>query len=848
MKAEYSIQTCRELEKFFQNQKILRAFRVQRYDPGTELTYEIQGVIPAGTARLKLEVEEFVGGGFAGQVYRVKVKEIKSLKGQVEGISSGLSYAMKIFIPPSGFAKFFRNIIYAAGFQGPFSLQVNPDAVRAGALWQKFIRRGAKLSLGSEDAVVDILATFIDSSLGSCGELSEWIDGRLWRLEADDNLDARKKWKPGDPDDALGSPEFRAKRTLMKRLVQLMHEMGAVELARQYEWWTCKSQPNVLKRTAYDPDPARGHVAVDFRAGLALHLFLPMSPVDFKLIVKGIARGSLVQFDRGNRDRLRSFEEAHPGAFTGMDEGFEELTKTEKRYRESLPDIPHHHLKLLFRPRLWSSILKSSIQSWEVRNIVDEDTAKKLPERKFLTIWLYLLGLLPFLGNFIRKLCGQKDIRRHYGRILTRFPYFRRAVKARIAETLIRWHRAGRVDEWRAQRLAEHPSRFFSHLPLSILPAKMHRFFSDRRFFLRSLDNIFARPLRLYFKPEAREKWLQETVSQGEKSGMLTRTEAAHINSQIKEPFIQKYLKSLAVHVCTVPVTQIVSVAVALIYIRLHPELSWQQASLHAGIILGLFQVTPVSPGSLVRGLYVTALVLREKNFKDYNIAFFLSFFKYIGYLAFPIQMAYRYPDLARFMAGHWATGAVHIVPVFGERGALLEHAVFDLFYNFPLNVRRRIRERRELRSALKPRGWHVPLCALGGALLLASVDMIHYKLIGQIPRFGDIWWLALWIPAVAAAATTAWAGGVSLSRRIGMGVLCGALIGLLYTTFNVLLSFFLTSEGGEILTVLQLMGQIAPVALWRIFVFMILASAGTFITETRPVKASQSRRCTQRR
>ena len=550
MKAEYSIKTCQELEKVFEDQKILRPFRVQRYDPGTELTYEIQGVVPAGTARLKLEVEEFVGGGFAGQVYKVRLKDVKSLEGRVEGLHQGHSYAMKIFIPPSGFAKFFRNIIYAAGFQGPFSLQVNPDAVRAGALWQKLIRRGAGVRLGSENAVVDILATFIDSSLGSCGELSEWIDGRLWRLEADDNLDARKKWKPGYPDEELESPEYRAKRTFMRRLVRLLHEMGAVELARQYEWWTCKSQPNVLKRTASDPDPAGGHVAVDFRAGLALHLFLPMSPADFKLILKGISRGSLVQFDRGNRGRLQSFMEAHPEAFAGMHEGFEELTKAEKHYRESLPDIPHHHFKLIFCPRLWSSILKSSIKSWEVRNIIDEDTAIRLPERKFLTVRLYILGLLPFLGNFFRKLRGRKDYRRHYGRMLTSFPYFRRAVKARISESLIRWHRAGRVDEKRTQRLSEHPSRFFSHLPLSILPAKMHRFFSDRRFFLRSLDNIFIRPLRLYFKAEAREKWLQETVSQGEKNGMLTRKEATHINSQIKEPFIQKYLKSLAVHVC----------------------------------------------------------------------------------------------------------------------------------------------------------------------------------------------------------------------------------------------------------------------------------------------------------
>jgi len=837
MEYSYSVETCRELEEVFRRKNILRPLRIQRYDPGTELSYEIKGVVPAIGARLNLEVEKFVGGGYAGQVYKVKALAIETPEGPIEGLQMGHSYAMKIFIPPTGSARWFRNIIYAIGFQGPFSPRVNPDAARAGALWQKFIRRGARLRLGSENAVVDILATFVDSKLGSHGEISEWVEGRMWRLEADDNLDARRKWKVGDRGEEVGSPEYRAKRTFMARLVRLMHEMGASELARQYEWWTCKSQPNALKRLTSDPNPSEGHVAVDFRPGLALLPFLPMCPADFRLILQGIARGGLVQFDRGNIQKLDRFVESNLETFAGMEEALEELKLAEKSYRDSLPDITHHPLKLISSPKLWLSILGSNIESWKTRNITDEKTTQRLSQKRFLTLIFYLLGLIPFLGNFLRKLWGREEYRRHYGRMLTSLDYFRRAGKARIAEILIRWHRRGRVDESRAARLSEHPLRFIAHIPLSILPRKMHRFFSDRRFFLRSLDNIFARPFRLYFKAEVREKWLREIVTQGENSGMLTEKEATHIASQIKEPFIQKYLKSLAVHVCTIPVTQIVSVAVALIYIKLHPELAWQQAMLHAGIILGLFQVTPISPGSLVRGLYVTFLVLRERNFKDYNIAFFLSFLKYIGYLAFPIQMAYRYPDLARFMAGHWATGAVHIMPVFGERGALLEHFVFDLFYNYPLTIRHRIRQRSRFRTGLKPRFWHMPLCVLGGTLLLASADLIYFGLAGHIPAFGDIWWLALWVPIFAAATVSSWAGGAALSKRISLGAMCGALIGLFYGASTTLLGNFLTQEGSELLTSLELAGRIATISLWRIFLFTIIALIGSFIAETRKLR-----------
>lgn len=837
MEHSYSVKTCRELEEVFRRENILRPLRIQRYDPGAELDYEIKGVAPAIKAHLKLEVQKFVGGGYAGQVYKVKGLAIETPAGSIEGLQVGHSYAMKIFIPPTGFARVFRNMIYAFGFQGPFSPRINPDAARAGALWQKFIRRGARLRLGSENAVVDILATFVDPKLGSYGEISEWIEGRMWRLEADDNLDARMRWKAGDSGKEVGSPEYRAKRTFMARLVKLMQEMGAPELSRQYEWWTCKSQPNALKRLTSNPNPYEGHVAVDFRPGLALLPFLPMCPADFRLILQGIGRGSLVQFDRGNIRKLENFVKNNPQTFTDMHEALAEIKEAEKSYRDSLPDLTHHHLKLVSSPKLWSSILGSSIESWKTRNIIDEKTTEKLSQKRFSALIFYLLGLLPFLGNFLRKLCGMEDYRRHYGRMLTSLDYFRRAGRARIAETLIRWHRRGRVEESRAAKLSEHPLRFFAHLPLSIFPAKMHRFFSDRYFFLRSLDNIFVRPLRLYFKADVREKWLREIVTQGEKNGMLAEKEAALITSQIKEPFIQKYLKSLAVHVCTVPVTQIVSVAVALIYIKLHPELSWQQAMLHAGIILGLFQVTPISPGSLARGFYVTFLILRERNFKDYNIAFFLSFLKYLGYLAFPIQMAYRYPDLARFMAGHWATGAVHIVPVFGERGALLEHFVFDLFYNYPLTIRHRIRRRGGLRAGLSPRFWHVPLCVLGGILLLTSADLVYFGLAGHIPTFGDIWWLALWIPVFAAASVTSLAGGAALSKRISLGAISGVLIGLLYAASNTLLGNFLIQEGNELASVSQILGQIGTASLWRIFLFAIVAVIGAFVAETRPLK-----------
>ncbi|MBA7636821.1 hypothetical protein ES703_44449 [subsurface metagenome] len=798
--------------------------RVQRYDAGTELVYDVKGVEQANTARVHLVVEKFVGGGFAGQVYQVKVLEIEPGNKPLSRIEPGSVYAMKILVPPSNFSRLFRNLLYWIGFQGPFQLQTNPAAARAGALWQKFIRRAAKIRFGDESTIVDIYATFVDNKLGSCGELSEWVDGRTWQLEVDDHLDSLKRWRRGRKvdSDRLGSPEYRAKREFMGELVRLLYDMGGYEFARQYEWSTCKSQPNCLKRRDTEDNPSGGLVAVDFRAGLTLLPFLPMSPGDFKLIVKGLMRGSLIQFDRGSTDKLERFAEANSDEFSDMHQMLEELKAVECLYRDSIPDITHNHIRLLYSPRLWSTMLDSAVTGWKVRNLVDERHEQKLRSSRVLTLLFLVIGLVPFLRKLIRRIWGQPDWRRHYAAMLTGWHYLRRAVQGRIAEKVIVWHRAGRVDGERALRVAESFWRFLGHFPLSILFVWLHRFLTDWDYAKERLVYIFVRPVRLYFNAHLREQWLRDMVTEGQKKHMLSDEDTKVVLSQVNEPFIQKYLKSLAVHICTWPVTQIVSVTVAWIYAKMHPELSAAETTVAVATILILFQITPISPGSLVRGFYVLYLVIRERNFKDYNIAVFLGFFKYIGYLAFPIQMTYHYPALARFMAAHWTTEAAHIVPVFGERGALLEHWVFRLFYNWPLTIRRRMRKRAEVRASMKPRYWHVGLWTVIAALSLGSVDYNYLDNVGNLPGLKDIWLLVALVPLVCGAGVTLGCGGARLWKRIVAAAICGIALGVLYPAVSAMLVKKMAA------------GDTAAACVWRVFVFAVLSTVGAIATELK--------------
>jgi hypothetical protein len=268
---------------------------------------------------------------------------------------------------------------------------------------------------------------------------------------------------------------------------------------------------------------------------------------------------------------------------------------------------------------------------------------------------------------------------------------------------------------------------------------------------------------------------------------------------------------------------------VAIGYVVMHPEMPRAQAYAIGFGILALFQVTPISPGSIVRGLYVVFLVIKERNFKDYNIAVFLGFFKYIGYLAFPIQMAYRYPALARFMAGHWATEAVHIVPVFGESGAILEHGVFSLFYNWPLTIRRRMRKRAEMRAKMKPRYWHIIVWSLVGTGIFAAADLIYLNKTGVLPGLNNIWFLTIIVPLLCGTAITLGSGGATLLKRVFAGAICGIIMAVLYSIATIIIG-----QNGLIMP-----DDIVGSGLWRVFIFSMLSTLGVILTE---IKLSEPR------
>ncbi|RLC58575.1 MAG: hypothetical protein DRH89_00780 [Candidatus Cloacimonadota bacterium] len=462
-------------------------------------------------------------------------------------------------------------------------------------------------------------------------------------------------------------------------------------------------------------------------------------------------------------------------------------------------------------------MLSSAVTGWKVRNLISQKTEVKLQKNRFITFWLFLISIIPIIGKYIIKFCGNRSWRTHYFKMLYNWKYLARTIKASSAEKAINWLRQDRISDEAALAIPKSFFLFLIHLILSILPAGLHKFVTNFSYFKKRLWFIFIRPFQLYFDSQLRKDWLLDMLKEGKKKHILSDDDAEIIESQLNEPFIQKYLKSLAVHVLTLPITQIVSVAIAWIFVITHPEMPKAQSwGIGVGII-ALFQVTPISPGSLARGLYVLYLVIKERDFKNYNIAVFLGFFKYIGYLAFPIQMTYKYPALARFMAGHWATEAVHIVPVFGEGGALLEHWIFGLFYNWPLTIRGHMNRRTEMRKAQRPRLWPAPLFILICSALFVGSDhffMAKYQLLMPIK---EVWWLGMILPFVMGSFITISAGGMVFWKRISTAAIGAIIVSVIYSIYSWQYGFT---------------DPIIPEFVWRFFIFAVFATIGVVLTE----------------
>ncbi|MHC5123575.1 MAG: hypothetical protein ACYSOR_05165, partial [Planctomycetota bacterium] len=165
-----------------------------------------------------------------------------------------------------------------------------------------------------------------------------------------------------------------------------------------------------------------------------------------------------------------------------------------------------------------------------------------------------------------------------------------------------------------------------------------------------------------------------------------------------------------------------------------------------------------------------------------------------------------------------------------GERGALFEHWIFCLFYNWPLTVRRRMQRISEIRASLSARIWHIPLAALAAVSIFAAAHYGYFTKSGIGPISDNKWYikplfcLVFFVPSAAGWATTRFAGGLSRIKRISAAAICGLFIGVVYS---------LIAYKMELSWDLEQMQLLVPMV-WRAFAMAIFCTIGALVTEIR--------------
>jgi len=183
------------------------------------------------------------------------------------------------------------------------------------------------------------------------------------------------------------------------------------------------------------------------------------------------------------------------------------------------------------------------------------------------------------------------------------------------------------------------------------------------------------------------------------------------------------------------------------------------------GIIV-LFQVIPVSPGSIARGIYTTSLAIHDRSFKDYNIALFLSFFKYIV-IWLSDSNDISLPGTCQIYGRALGDGNGSYCASFWRKGSAVGALGILFVLQLALDDSPPYGSSRRIRSAYPVRYWHAIGCCIAGVAAFAVAYDYYLDEYLELPRLRDFWWLVVLAPLLCGTVVSLGCGGAALWRRL---------------------------------------------------------------------------------
>jgi hypothetical protein len=659
-------------------------FKPQRdaYFAGENIEAEVFGLNGECLGLERFTIREYVGSGFAGQVYRAAPQNgVLPSAGEREETHT---VAIKVLKPKSRWKRIFRDLLYYCSYQTSYAPRLRESAVRSGLIWQEVLRIAAEIEFGLVSAVARPLGYYWDSGQRSYVEVHEWVESRPVRYEADDRI----FFSRNSGVRVLAETEMVRKKRFMRAMVKLCHQIGALGLARQYEWFTMVSQANVLSRVNSESS-ALEFTGIDFRPGLAVPFFLPLSPVHLRIICAGLPQGVLVHFDEVEFERLDRFVADQGSVYPSLPELCQQLKQDDQRYRSALPNLWHAGRRSITDTKIRKAIASGLIEDWRKLDRITPETALQLRRTRLGFFLFYLLGLPPLVGGFFQRIVGSGPYRHHLKNLVLERAYFRAVFKSRKSRDLLAWFSDRRISELHLERLARSNFLYcFDKVVLSWLPARLHRLLSDGQACRRQLFYLIIHPIRLLLKMEYRKAWLAEIIHQQYHRGIVNLDQKDDLLRQLAEAPMQAFIQDLGF---TIGLEIFSKIGYAL--------LAAYGFSSGNFVPLVIAALGPIPPSGIVRTAYVFFLLVWElpgmirqkanRLFLTRVLGLLIAPWRMVGNLFAPLEMFAHYHDLSLLLADYYVSKMVGVIPVLGGRGQLLEYWAFQLVFNVPLSIRR---------------------------------------------------------------------------------------------------------------------------------------------------------------
>ena len=124
--------------------------------------------------------------------------------------------------------------------------------------------------------------------------------------------------------------------------------------------------------------------------------------------------------------------------------------------------------------------------------------------------------------------------------------------------------------------------------------------------------------------------------------------------------------------------------------------------------------------------------------------------------------------------------------------------------------------------ESLRPRYWHIVLCAIVGTGIFILIDSLYLNKFGELPSLKVIWGVAVIVTLLMGIVATTGAGGAALWKRIAGAAMCGAAVGII----SAVISGWIGANDSLEISVIAIIG------LWRAFVFTTVSVIGVLLTE----------------